>query len=505
MRSRVRSVAFGVAVASLAAAAVVACSDDGAQSRAYDVPDGAPPPANLPEAAAEAEAPPANDAGDERPPFDPADEPVTCAGAGAPCVVQLVAGGNHFCARLEDGTVRCWGDDAFGALGGGDPNAGPKEPKGDDDAGDDADADAGVDAGPEAGPTNTITVAGLDHVTQLSASNATTCARVDDGSVLCWGSNDSGQLGLSPDRAGTDQDPHPVASPVALPEPAVRVDVGGNSACATLASGDIWCWGNDEEGKLARPGTPTQFVIVPGPASFGHLSFTGLLLGDTTFLGCTATGDVVSWGALSGGDGLLSGRVSSISPDPTPYPIAQLHGATSASASTSLFKGQGFAPGFIETGIIPGGGSSGAHAHACAVIGGEVSCWGRSDVGALCTGFADPEVLPAHAPIESKAWAQQVAVGDEITCARMTDGTVQCCGDDTAGRLGTEKVSLYSTLFVPADAFKSHAVEVAASNHAVCALVQGGTVECWGGNAHGELGMSAPDDAAHPAASKVAF
>ena len=38
-----------------------------------------------------------------------------------PCAVQLAAGDAHFCARMNDGTVRCWGDDKAGALGRGDP------------------------------------------------------------------------------------------------------------------------------------------------------------------------------------------------------------------------------------------------------------------------------------------------------------------------------------------------------------------------------------------------
>jgi alpha-tubulin suppressor-like RCC1 family protein len=76
---------------------------------------------------------------------------------------------------------------------------------------------------------------------------------------------------------------------------------------------------------------------------------------------------------------------------------------------------------------------------------------------------------------------------------RLTDGTVQCCRGDGRGRLGTSTVGLFSAFFTPATGFMGHAVHVAAGDGAVCALVQGGTVECWGSNAHGELGGSKVD------------
>ncbi|MDB4939345.1 MAG: hypothetical protein JWP87_6317 [Labilithrix sp.] len=486
MRSRHRSFALGVAVAVVTATTVVACGDENA-SRAFEEADaGGPPGASLPEAAVEAA--PERDAGDERAPFDPADEPVSCAAAGTPCATQIVAGSNHFCARMSTGAVRCWGDDSFGALGEAEP-----EPKPDPDAGK-----------PPAPTTSTRTVAGIAEATQLSAAGHTTCARVNGGAVLCWGANTNGQLGRSAGKPDLDYEPHPTPSAVALPGKALRVDVGDVSACAVLTTGALWCWGNDEQAQLARAATEPTFVLGPGEAVVGALGIAKIGVGSTTMLALTASGEVASWGAVGGKDGVLAGRMSSISPDPAPNRIT-LKGVSSLAVTPSLFQDEGAQ---LATGIGPGpppGGGPARHAHACVVAAGEVMCWGRSDRGALCTGFPDVEPLPAHAPIESKAWAQQVAVGDEITCARMTDGSIQCCGDDAHGRLGTGSVGLFSALFAPAAAFKGHAVQVAASNRAVCALVQGGTVECWGGNLHGELATSVPDESDHATPSKVAF
>lgn len=477
MRSRARTIVLFAGAASVAAA-LAACIDEPTRA-GFDAVD--PPDANLPETAPPVDAGPAPDA---RPPFDPTPGTVACAGD--PCALELVAGDHHFCARMKDGTVRCWGDDDRGALGRGD----------------------GADAG-DAGSAAAQPVVGLAGATQISAGGRTTCARVDDGGVRCWGANVTGELGLAVDPPVADEDPHPTPEPVALAEPALRVDVGHGSACAVLTSGGLACWGRDEHAQLARGAAAVGWGTIRGPglAETGKVAFALARTGNSTSLGLTKTGELWSWGALAGDEGLLSGRVASISPDSTPKRIVQLAGVTGFALSPTVQPDEGedpkdpvFGPG------IPGGEPPPPRAHACAIAGGEVYCWGRSDTGALCTGLPDREVRPAHAPVRAKHWPQQIAVSDEITCVRMTDGAVMCCGSDLKGRLGTGTVGVFSTFLTPAKAFTGHAVQVATSLRAVCALVKDGTVACWGGNQRGELGLVAgPDDLPHPTPTKVAF
>lgn len=469
-----RRTLLGAVVLSATTGTLLACSDDAATPRpSFDSVDAAPDVApDLPEAAPDAGPP--EDSGIERPPFDPSDEPVVCADAG-PCATELVAGSNHFCARMSDGTVRCWGDDEYGALGG----------------------------SKEKGAT-TVLVADVGGATQLSASGSTTCARQDDGGVMCWGSNASGQLGLDADKPSWDQFPHGAAK-VALTEPAERVDVGPRHACAVLGGGKLACWGTNELAQLARDGASLDFVMVPGPAAVAPLAVAATALGSGTTLARTTTGTVVSWGAVSGNEGFLGGRMSSISPDPLPNAIPGLDGVTSLVASETMFKDEGGPLGAPPTiGPIPPGPPP-RHAHACALAKGEVYCWGKSDTSALCTGLPDNELWPTPAPILGKAWPQRLSAGDEITCARMTDGTIQCCGADAYGRLGTGRTQPFSAFFSPIASFEHHAVSVATSRRAVCALVQGGTVECWGSNAHGELALAEPDEDPHPKPVAIDF
>jgi alpha-tubulin suppressor-like RCC1 family protein len=409
---------------------------------------------------------------DSRAPFDPADEAVTCAGD--PCAVELVAGDVFFCARMSDATVRCWGNDDVGSLGR--ANWDPKHPE-----------DAGSDGG-----WVVSTVKGLSGVKQLSAAGATACARLEEGGVVCWGSNEFGQLGLSSDPGAADQDRHPEAVPVVLARDVdpVRVDVGHRGACIVGADGKVTCWGSNEQEQLARPSAPPDAVLGPAEADIGTLAVTRALPADHTTLTVTPTGEVWTWGALVLPFGTVGGRVASISPDEVPGRVLSLANVTSLAVSA-----------WIEDFTTPGP----PRAHACAIADGEVYCWGTTYRSALCTGVPDSSRTPVRAPLYTSAWPQQVSVADEITCVRMTDGTVSCCGEDGRGRLGTGSVRSVSNGFVPATALKGRAVHVAAGNVAVCALMQGGTVECWGGNRRGELGQPDTDDLDHPSPLLVRF
>ena len=95
------------------------------------------------------------------------DTPVTVSGITT--AVQIMAGNNHACARLTDGTMRCWGYNGDGALG-----------------------DGTIDR--RSSPVAVVGLTGVDLLAR-SVLASHTCARRTDGSVWCWGSNGFGQLG----------------------------------------------------------------------------------------------------------------------------------------------------------------------------------------------------------------------------------------------------------------------------------------------------------------------
>ena len=90
----------------------------------------------------------------------------------------LASGGSVTCARLDNGGAKCWGYNLEGQLGLGDTN------------------DRGDNPG-EMGDNLAVVQLGTGRTAvELSADSAATCARLDNGTVKCWGYNLGGQLGL---------------------------------------------------------------------------------------------------------------------------------------------------------------------------------------------------------------------------------------------------------------------------------------------------------------------
>lgn len=144
-------------------------------------------------------------------------KPVTVAGLED--VVDLGSGHRHTCARTRDGKVWCWGDNATAQLG---PNAGRDPKRG-----------------------TPVEVEGLVGVVELTGGSDHTCARLQSGRAMCWGSNAAGQLGQ---RSGVTRLAEPTA--VRGMSDAIDLALGERHTCALRKTGEIACVGDPEHGAL---------------------------------------------------------------------------------------------------------------------------------------------------------------------------------------------------------------------------------------------------------------
>jgi alpha-tubulin suppressor-like RCC1 family protein len=251
-----------------------------------------------------------------------------------------------------------------------------------------------------------------------------------------------------------------------------QITAGDGDACALLSSGSVDCWGGNSWGSLGDGSTTSRAapVRVLGLTTASQIS-AGY---DTCAILTTSTVDC--WG--SNDDGMLGDGSTTAGISTTPAPVQGITDATEVSAG---------------------------YQDVCAVLSaGGVDCWGYNAHGNLGDGTsAGPENcagIPCSTtpvPVSGITSASQVAVGDDVACALLRDGTVDCWGDNDVGELGNG--SSTGPTLCNGDPCSMTPIQVSGITGAtqisigqnideVCARLADGTAKCWGYNADGELG-----------------
>jgi alpha-tubulin suppressor-like RCC1 family protein len=129
--------------------------------------------------------------------------------------------------------------------------------------------------------------------------------------------------------------------------------------------------------------------------------------------------------------------------------------------------------------------------HTCALLGGGlVACWGDDEQGQLGDGQRLPRGTPVK-PLDLASGATHIAAGGSHTCAVSAGGGLFCWGDNTYGQLGNSMTPSSSSTPVAVSGLAGSVTDVAAGGGFTCALLVGGTVQCWGQGANGQTGGTA--------------
>lgn len=360
--------------------------------------------------------------------------------AGLRGATSITTGGEHSCA-VVDGSVLCWGRNEVGQLGNGTV----------DDT---------------AQPTR---VAGIQGATTVIAGSEHTCALVDGG-AMCWGLNFAGQVGdhvgdisSVPRRVINEADGKPLGG-------IVQLAVGGDHSCALLASGVLKCWGGNgsnqlglHDGTCESLGCSRAVTVLMLPSA----RIREIALGDSHT--CVTVAEpvppaserrvVYCWGRNASGqlgDDTTSNR-------PEPMPVLGLDGldiehinlqgdfscATATDGKVRCWGAGGEGqlgdgtsgqnrrvPGPTVASVSGATRLRGGDSHACVVADAGLQCWGLGNLGQLGDGEYDRRVMPVVVPLAAGAKVRDLAGGAQHTCALLDDGTVTCWGDDRAGQLG---------------------------------------------------------------------
>ena len=113
--------------------------------------------------------------------------------------------------------------------------------------------------------------------------------------------------------------------------------------------------------------------------------------------------------------------------------------------------------------------------------------------GTSASGSARPQVAVAGSA------ASAIATGNFHTCAIVTGGTVECWGNNADGQLG-DGTNTDSSRPVAVVGLGSTATAITTGDDFSCALLTGGTVECWGDNDARELGNGSSTPSPTPVA-----
>jgi alpha-tubulin suppressor-like RCC1 family protein len=190
-----------------------------------------------------------------------ASQPVDVQGLTSGVAQVVAAASSYSCALTTTGTVKCWGDNTYGVFGDGTT-------------------------------TNSLVpvdVPGLPSVAEVRPGTYHVCVRTTAGAVKCWGNNYKGQLGN-----GTTTSSLTPVDVTGLSSGVVALSSGGNFSCALLSTGTVKCWGSNLSYELGNGTTTSSSVPV---TVNGLSSVVAISCGRLRSCAMTTAGGLKCWGS----------------------------------------------------------------------------------------------------------------------------------------------------------------------------------------------------------------
>ncbi|MDC0230167.1 hypothetical protein OAK48_04260 [Deltaproteobacteria bacterium] len=150
----------------------------------------------------------------------------------------IAVGLGHSCAKLDNGVVKCWGQNNNGQLG----------------------IDNSTSMGDDHGEMAQLTGINLGTgrtATAITAGYYHNCAKLDNRDVKCWGYNNNGQLGIDNTTKMGDNDEMAQLTGINLGtgRTATAITAGYYRSCALMDNGAVKCWGRNNYGQLGIDNT----------------------------------------------------------------------------------------------------------------------------------------------------------------------------------------------------------------------------------------------------------
>lgn len=311
---------------------------------------------------------------------------------------------------------------------------------------------------------------------QIVAMGGGMCALGANGQLRCFGASDA--------------DWHYID--VGLPRDLKAVSIAGSSAnlCALLEDGNVRCWGENGNGQLGLgDNRRREFSTESENVNLGNgAKAVSIALGGAFVCAVLADGKTKCWGGNEYNQLGFPLNTSNRS-------VGDVAGEM-GDKLVAVPQAQGRAAATVASGAL----------NACEVRrDGTVYCWGTN-----ATGWYTPD---SNWNLGTVLTASQIAVGTSHACAILTNRSLKCWGFNTGGCLGLDgtkdrnlSVDMGDALPVVNLGSGMTPKFVAAEQAISCAVLNDGSVKCWGRNGNGRLGsgsdLNLGDNAGEMAALK---
>jgi RHS repeat-associated protein len=231
-------------------------------------------------------------------------------------------------------------------------------------------------------------------------------------------------------------------SMTAPPITSSQISAGDEGGCSLSATGGkVSCWGDQYIGNGVNSSSP-----MPLPVS-GLSGVTQVSDGSEFACALLSTGHVDCWGYNN--DGQLGNGTTTNSM--SPVAVAGLSGVTQVSA------GAGYACALLSS-------------HA-------IDCWGDNNYGQLGNGTTTNSSTPVA--VSGISNGAQISANLDHSCALLTTGAAKCWGYDYYAEDGDQTYMGDDTTPVTVIGLTG-ITQIAVGSEITCALIAGGTVDCWG-------------------------
>ena len=334
-----------------------------------------------------------------------------------------------FCALSEQGKVVCWGDNIDGVARPG--------------------ASTSADYSP-----SIVSMPTGRYATALAVGNEFACALLDNGSVACWGDADSSTALEYWDGDG-------IIEPTLMPgiggtTIAIDIDAGYAHACVILSNLSAMCWGTNAWDNLginsnSLSATPAHVSVIPSGRTIIDIT-----AGHTHTCALLDNASVYCWGDNQRGQIGVGYTSSSIANGA----YAQLDGK--------------------QVSVLEAGRDS----TCVAFTGGGAACWGKNRDGML----GDGTTIDRSSPTEVQGLGDNDSISSfelsfDTTCIITTENIAICWGDETGNANGA------STSPVEVDfPANRYAISIALDHDNGCAILDNGSVSCWGSGSDKNFG-----------------